>query len=77
MIENDRQYRMTKAWAERFATSAQQIEAAQTDMDPVLRQAMKEQYESQAKELQRLKSTSVRLGHRSISKKYPTKRRRS
>ncbi len=51
MIENERQYRITRAWAEKFAASAQQIDAAQTDIDPVLRQAMKEQYESQAEEL--------------------------
>ncbi len=52
MIENERQYWITRAWAEKFSTSAQDIEGAQTDMDPVLRQAMKEQYVSQAEELQ-------------------------
>lgn len=51
MIENEKQYRVTKEWAEKFASSAVQIEATRPDMDPLLRRAMREQYESQAEEL--------------------------
>lgn len=51
MIENERQYKITKAWAEKFASSAERLEEKLPDMDPVLRRAMKDAYESQAEDL--------------------------
>ena len=53
MIENERQYRITKAWLERFAQSAQEIGASDSVSDPLIHAAVVAQYESQIEELQR------------------------
>lgn len=47
MITNEREYRITKAWAEKFAQAAH-AEESHAHMDPLLRQAFKDQYESEA-----------------------------
>jgi ribosome-binding protein aMBF1 (putative translation factor) len=52
MIENERQYRITKAWVEKFSESAQAIAQSGEVADPLIRAAMAEQYASQVEELQ-------------------------
>jgi len=52
LIENEKQYGITKEWAEKFADSASQIkEGALPDMDPDMRRLFVGAYESQAEEL--------------------------
>lgn len=51
MITNERQYRITKAWAEKFAGEATVVAERETDFDPEMRQLYQEAYESQAEEL--------------------------
>ena len=51
MIENERQYRISKAWLEKFAQSAAQMAQPGASADPLIQAAMVEQYESQAEEL--------------------------
>ena len=51
MIANERQYRITKAWVEKFERGAAQAEEAAAGLDPLLQQAMRDQYEGQAQEL--------------------------
>jgi len=52
MIANERQYRITKAWVERFSDSAHQVTETNDTLDPLIRAAMAAQYESQVEELQ-------------------------
>jgi len=52
MIENERQYRITKGWIERFAQSAAQMAKPGTPTDPLIQAAMVAQYQSQVEELQ-------------------------
>jgi len=51
MIANERQYRMTKAWIERFSDSAHHMAEASEGTDPLIRAAMVRQYDSQVDEL--------------------------
>jgi ribosome-binding protein aMBF1 (putative translation factor) len=52
MIENERQYRITRAWVEKFAESARHM--AEPDAgDPLIREAMVAQYQSQLEEFRR------------------------
>jgi len=51
MIANERQYRITKAEAERFAEALAQGDGSISDLDPRLRRAMREGLESQLGEL--------------------------
>lgn len=51
MITNERQYRITKAWVDRFAHGADQALADETELDPAMRQLYRDAYESQAHEL--------------------------
>ncbi len=53
MIENERQYRITKAWVEKFTQSAQQMAEPGAAPDPLIQAAMVAQYQSQIEELQR------------------------
>ncbi len=53
MIENERQYRITKAWVKKFAQSAQQMAGPGTAADPLIQAAIVAQYQSQIEELQR------------------------
>ena len=50
MITNERQYRLTKAWAERFTQGAKATETG-TNLDPDMRQLYRDAYESQVSEL--------------------------
>lgn len=54
MIANEREYRITKAWLEKFSSRAvgesQGLES-EDDSDPRMRQLYKDAYESQAEEL--------------------------
>lgn len=52
MIENERQYRITKAWVEKFAQSAQQMAEPGAAADPLIQAAIVAQYQSQVEELQ-------------------------
>ena len=52
MIENERQYRISKAWVEKFTRSAEQLAQSTVPADPAIRAAMVAQYESQLEELQ-------------------------
>ena len=52
MIENERQYRISKAWVEKFAQSAQQMAGRGAAADPLIQAAMAAQYQSQIEELQ-------------------------
>lgn len=52
MITNERQYRITKAWVEKFSDSAHQVADTSDTLDPLIRAAMAAQYESQVAELQ-------------------------
>lgn len=51
MIANERQYRITKAEAERFEEALAQSDESISDLDPRLRRAMREGLESQLDEL--------------------------
>ena len=51
MIANERQYRITKAAAERFEEALAKSRQPRTDLDPRLQQAMREGIESQLEEL--------------------------
>jgi len=51
MIANERQYRITKAEAERFEEALAQSDESISDLDPRLRRAMREGLESQLEEL--------------------------
>jgi len=53
MIENERQYRISKAWVEKFAQSAQQMAEPGAAADPLIQAAMVAQYQSQIEELER------------------------
>ena len=53
MIENERQYRIGKAWVEKFAQSAQQMAEPGAAADPLIQAAMVAQYQSQIEELER------------------------
>ena len=46
MIENERQYRITKAWIDRFSRSAQQIAQGGDVPDPLIQAALVAQYAS-------------------------------
>src|SRR5262249_41382841 len=52
VITNERQYRITRAWAARFAEALEHVDEEDADQHPVLRQARREQYESQLAELE-------------------------
>ena len=52
MIENERQYRSTKAWMETFTRSAANMAEVAAAADPLIRAAIVAQYQSQAEELQ-------------------------
>ncbi len=52
MIANERQYRITKAWVEKFSESARQVTETSDTLDPFIRGALAAQYESQVEELQ-------------------------
>jgi hypothetical protein len=51
MITNERQYRITKAWAEKFASAATQSAVPDSDLDPAMQQLYRVAYASQAEEL--------------------------
>ena len=51
MITNERQYRITKAEAERFKQALSQSDAQTADLHPLLREARREGLESQLQEL--------------------------
>ena len=51
MITNERQYRISRAWAEKFANGVASVEETGTDLDPAMRQLYRDAYESQAEEL--------------------------
>jgi len=53
LIENEKQYGITKEWAEKFAASAAQVGrgTALSHLDPDMRQLFQDAYESQAEEL--------------------------
>lgn len=51
MIKNERQYRITKAAAERFEEALANGQEPRSDLDPRLHQLMREGIESQLKEL--------------------------
>ena len=51
MITNERQYRITKSEAERFAAALAQPDDTSSELHPRLRQAMREGAQSQLDEL--------------------------
>lgn len=51
MITNERQYRITKSWLERFERARDGVEEARDGLQPRARQALRDQYESQIEEL--------------------------
>ena len=52
MIENEHQYRITRAWVERFSQSAQQIALGSDMPDPLIQAALVAQYTGQVEALQ-------------------------
>jgi hypothetical protein len=52
VIENERQYRITKAWVDTFARSAREMAEPGAVADPLIQAAMVAQYESQIEEMQ-------------------------
>jgi hypothetical protein len=51
VITNERQYRITKSWLERFERARAGVELEGATLQPRARQAMRDQYESQIEEL--------------------------
>ena len=51
MITNERQYRITKGWLERFAQAQSSVDAQSGTLHPRAAQALHDQYESQIEEL--------------------------
>ncbi len=51
MTTNERQYRITKNWLERFASAREGSEKQGEDLHPRMRQAFRDQYDSQIEEL--------------------------
>ncbi len=51
MIANERQYRITKRWLERFEQARTGVEQEGGDLQPRARKALRDQYESQIEEL--------------------------
>lgn len=51
MITNERQYRITKGWLERFTQARAGVEAQGESLHPRAAQALRDQYESQIEEL--------------------------
>ena len=51
MITNERQYRITRSWLERFEQARAGVEDQATDLHPRARQALRDQYDSQVEEL--------------------------
>jgi ribosome-binding protein aMBF1 (putative translation factor) len=51
MITNERQYRITRNWLERFEQARAGVEAQGTELHPRARQALRDQYDSQIEEL--------------------------
>lgn len=65
MITNEREYRVTKEWAEKFADAAAHAYEANANLSPRIQQAMKDQYESEAEILraQLAEYEALRDGH--------------
>lgn len=51
MIANERQYRITKSWLERFEQSRTDADEQGASLHPRARQALRDQYDSQIEEL--------------------------
>ena len=51
MITNERQYRITKSWLERFRQARASVEEQGAELHPRARQAFRDQYDSQIEEL--------------------------
>ena len=51
MITNERQYRITRAWAEKFAEGADHVDETGAGLEPEMRRLYKDAYESQVQEL--------------------------
>ena len=51
MITNERQYRITRSWLERFEQARMSAEQNAVDLHPRARQALRDQYDSQVEEL--------------------------
>lgn len=51
MITNERQYRITRSWLERFEQARTSAEQDAVDLHPRARQALRDQYDSQVEEL--------------------------
>jgi ribosome-binding protein aMBF1 (putative translation factor) len=65
MISNEREYQITKEEAERFERAIQAGDRQGTDLDPLIRQAMREAMESQLEELREelVEYDALRYGH--------------
>ena len=65
MITNERQYRITQTWLEKFEDGARHVNEAAAGLDPLLPQAMRDQYVGQAQELreQLAYDDALRAGH--------------
>lgn len=51
MITNERQYRITRNWLERFEQARAGVEEQEANLQPRARQALRDQYDSQIEEL--------------------------
>lgn len=51
MIDNERQYRITKAWLDRFEQASYAVDKEHADVSERARRALREQFESQADDL--------------------------
>ena len=51
MITNERQYRISRGWLERFEQARTSVEQDAGDLHPRARQALRDQYDSQIEEL--------------------------
>ena len=51
MITNERQYRITRSWLERFEQARTNAEQETVNLHPRARQALRDQYDSQVEEL--------------------------
>jgi DNA-binding XRE family transcriptional regulator len=65
MIENERQYRITRAWVEKFAESAPRMSEPGASADPLIQEALVAQYQSQLEEFRRdlEEYDALRSGH--------------
>jgi ribosome-binding protein aMBF1 (putative translation factor) len=67
VITNERQYRITKSWLDRFERAREGVEQEGAELQPRARQALRDQYESQIEELREQLAEYEALRHGQIA----------